>query len=213
MSSSHGNSLLRVLKFSLLVALISFRTNTQVAQVKCIKTRHPLVLHICVSELGQHWVRKWLVTYSAPNHYLHQCWNIINWTLRNKFQWNFNQRINFSFKNMHLKISSVKWQPFCSGGDELRIFQVLFLSVTERYCIQVIQSPIPFMTWENCFVFSYIFVVPVNMVGNQPIGSGWAEIERLYWEFATLNCIYWCESYDSLQCLLEKRAFVRVVFS
>ena len=25
---------------------------------------------------------------SAPSHYLNQCWNIDNWTLWNKFQWN-----------------------------------------------------------------------------------------------------------------------------
>ena len=28
---------------------------------------------------------------SAPSHYLNQCWVIVNWTLGNKFQWNFNQ--------------------------------------------------------------------------------------------------------------------------
>ena len=27
----------------------------------------------------------------APSHYLNQCWNIVNWTLKNKLQWNFNQ--------------------------------------------------------------------------------------------------------------------------
>ena len=41
-------------------------------------THLPLVLHICVSELGQHWFR------SAPSHYLNQRWLIINWTLHNK---------------------------------------------------------------------------------------------------------------------------------
>ena len=30
----------------------------------------PLVPHICVIESGQHWFRKWLVTYSASSHYL-----------------------------------------------------------------------------------------------------------------------------------------------
>ena len=32
---------------------------------------------------------------------------------------------NFSFTEMHLKISSAKWRPFCPGGDELT-----------QYCIQ-----------------------------------------------------------------------------
>ena len=51
----------------------------------------PPVPHICVSELGQHWFRQWLVVYSAPSHYLNQCWITVDWNLRNKLQWNFNQ--------------------------------------------------------------------------------------------------------------------------
>ena len=35
-----------------------------------------------------------------PSHYLKQCWIIVNWTLRNKRQWNFNQNSNiFSKEN------------------------------------------------------------------------------------------------------------------
>ena len=37
-----------------------------------------------------------LSLYSAPSHYLNQCWVIVNWTLRNKLQWNFNQNTNLS---------------------------------------------------------------------------------------------------------------------
>ena len=54
----------------------------------------PLVSHICFSELGQHWFRYWLVAYSALSHYPNQRWDVINWTLRNKLQWNFNQNTN-----------------------------------------------------------------------------------------------------------------------
>ena len=35
-----------------------------------------------------HWFRYWLVTWLAPSHYLHQCWNIVNWASRNKLRWN-----------------------------------------------------------------------------------------------------------------------------
>ena len=31
------------------------------------------------------------MAWSAPSHYLNQCWNIVNLTLRNKLQWNFNR--------------------------------------------------------------------------------------------------------------------------
>ena len=42
------------------------------------------------------WIRSamvqiWFVAYSAPSHYLKQCWIIVNWTLWKKLQWNFNQ--------------------------------------------------------------------------------------------------------------------------
>ena len=37
-----------------------------------------------------HW-GKCLVAWSAPSHYLNQCWLIVNWTPGNKFQWNSNQ--------------------------------------------------------------------------------------------------------------------------
>ena len=47
--------------------------------------------HICISESGQHWFRQRLVAYSVPSHYLNQCWKIVNWTLRNKIQWNLNR--------------------------------------------------------------------------------------------------------------------------
>ena len=55
-------------------------------------THLPLVPHICISETGQHWFRWWLAAYSAPSHYLNQYWIIVNWTLRNKLQWNFNKK-------------------------------------------------------------------------------------------------------------------------
>ena len=29
--------------------------------------------------------------WSAPNHYLNQWWNVVNWTLTNKLQLNFNR--------------------------------------------------------------------------------------------------------------------------
>ena len=52
--------------------------------------------------------RFWLVAWSD------QCWNIVNWTLDNKFQWNMNKIHNFLFVKLHL--SSGKLRPFCPGG-------------------------------------------------------------------------------------------------
>ena len=63
----------------------------KIVEIYDFLTHLSLVPHICVNEPGQHWFRWWLVAYSAPSHYLNQCWLIVNWTLRNKLQWNPNQ--------------------------------------------------------------------------------------------------------------------------
>ena len=33
----------------------------------------------------------YIIAYTTPRHYVNQCWVIINWTLRDKIQWNFNR--------------------------------------------------------------------------------------------------------------------------
>ena len=47
--------------------------------------------HICVRNLIHNWFKLRLVAFSATIHYLNQCWNIANLTLRNKLQWSFNR--------------------------------------------------------------------------------------------------------------------------
>ena len=72
------------------------------------------VTHICISKLGHHWFRSWYFAWPAPSHYLNQCWNIVGWTLGNKFHWNLIKRYNnISFKKIHLEMSFGKWRPFC----------------------------------------------------------------------------------------------------
>ena len=69
------------------------------------------VTYACVSKLAIIGSDYW----SAPSNYLNQCWNIVNWTLRNKLKWNFSQN---SYLENPSKISSTKWRPFCPGGDD-----------------------------------------------------------------------------------------------
>ena len=62
-----------------------------------------------------HWFRYGLLPGQgqATSHCRNQYWNIVNWTLRNKIQWNLNRNSYIFIKKMHLKISSAKWRPFC----------------------------------------------------------------------------------------------------
>ena len=51
------------------------------------------------------------------------------------------ERLSFSFTKMHLKISSVKWQPFCQGEDELILVQVVV------WCHQSISHMVTLDIW------------------------------------------------------------------
>ena len=55
----------------------------------------------------------------APQHSLNQCWHVVNFTIRNTSQSNFN-RNSYIFKKMHFKMSSGKWRPFCLVHNVLR---------------------------------------------------------------------------------------------
>ena len=66
----------------------------------------PLVPHICINELGQHWFRWWLVACSAPSHYLNRCWLIANWPPGRNSYW----------KEMNLKLSSANVAAILSTG-------------------------------------------------------------------------------------------------
>ena len=57
----------------------------------------------------------------APSHYLNQCWNIVNWTLRTNFNEISIGIKTFSAKKMHFKVSSAKWRPFFLDLNELRV--------------------------------------------------------------------------------------------
>ena len=56
---------------------------------------------------NHHWFRQWLVTWPAPSHYLNQCWNIVNWTLKNKPQWNLNGNSYIFIENVVWKMAAI----------------------------------------------------------------------------------------------------------
>ena len=60
-----------------------------------------------------------LFSWTAPSHYLNQCWDIIDWILRNKLQWNFNQNSYIFIQENAFKLSSGKCRPFCLGLNVL----------------------------------------------------------------------------------------------
>ena len=78
---------------------------------------------------NHHWFRQWLVVWLAPGHYyLNWCWNIVNWTLGNKNQWNLN-RNSYIFS--------------CDQAALQMVFSVC-LSVRPSVCPSVCLSVTPF---------------------------------------------------------------------
>ena len=97
-------------------------------------THLPLVLHICISELGPHWFRQWLVASSTTGHYRNKCWLIVNLSSGNTFQCNW-IGITFPFLKMHLNFWSAK-----NGGHFVQgATSELPSSMTTGHCL-----------WENC---------------------------------------------------------------
>ena len=68
----------------------------------------------------KHLIRPFLLyACSAPNHYLKQCWLIVNWDLRKKCQWNSNQNTKRSIHENENAYKSVVCQiggHFVGGG-------------------------------------------------------------------------------------------------
>ena len=51
-----------------------------------------------------------------PSHYLNQCWDIVNWTLRKKLQWNINRNSNSfiqenAFENVVCEMAAILPRP------------------------------------------------------------------------------------------------------
>ena len=78
------------------------------------------VTHIYISKLTTIGSDNGLSHGQCQSHHLNQCWNIVNWTLRNKLQWYLNLNLTFSFKKIHLKMLSGKWRQICLGLNVLR---------------------------------------------------------------------------------------------
>ena len=68
------------------------------------------------SDPGHHWFRSWLVAWPAPSHDLNKCWNVVNWTLWHKFQWNLNGNLHIfiqenTFENVVWEMSAILHRP------------------------------------------------------------------------------------------------------
>ena len=77
----------------------------------------------------------------ATSHYLNQCWNIVNMTLRNKSQWNINRDSHIfiqenAFENVICKMSAIVSRPHCVKLDlcSIMIDMCFWFMVCKSFC-------------------------------------------------------------------------------
>ena len=99
--------------------------------------------------ISQHWFRLWLVAYSAPSHYLNQCWLIVSWTPMNKFLPNFNQNTKlFIHENafeMYIYMIALVRQKMVPCDDAIMWYRSVWFSVSFQWIDTSLSAIIPFI--------------------------------------------------------------------
>ena len=89
--------------------MIRLSTHICVTRPQWVNTR----IHIHTRELSHDWFKQWLVAYSTPRHHLHLIMLIVDSNLGTKFSEISIEIQRFSLERMPLKMSSLKWRPYC----------------------------------------------------------------------------------------------------
>ena len=165
----------------------------------------PSVPLICVIESGQHWFRYSPVAYSAPSQYLNWCWIIVNWTLRNKLQWQFNQNTKLfihenAYENIFYEMAAilskgqciVRLGPECSGRTRSIPLPLMSWPLVSpghqrpRFCI--------FVTKEPCLLggpFTNSLTLITAWINNSMLSKVWDEITHPFPNFSGCTVQVW----------------------
>ena len=99
---------------------------------------------------NQHWFRQWLGAWSAPSHYLKKCWNIVNWTLRNKLQGDFNRNSDIFFQEN--AIECVFWE--------------MAAILSRPQCVQCVNKTLTYWSRRKGLNFADAFQTQIKLSGN-----------------------------------------------
>ena len=134
--------------------------NLTIIGIFIVLTHHPLVPHICVSELGQH---------SLNGTIFSAIWIKIH---------------NFTFTKIHLKMPSTKWRPFCLRGNEFN------KSLTANVRRTMAQDYLNHWQYDECnwtkTVQGMVLAGPIRLYFGYASGDGqWYQehIQQIYYEY------------------------------
>ena len=91
------------------------------------------VMHICISGLTVIGSDNGLAPWTVPNHYLKQCWNNGNWTLKKKLQWNFNWNSNIFIQENVFELVICKMAAILSRGRIVKCSTVYTTILCSRF--------------------------------------------------------------------------------
>ena len=126
--------------------------------------------HICVDNLTI------IGADQATSHNLNQCRNLVNWTLRNKFQWNLNRNsyifiLENAFENVGYEMAAIL-------SHHRAHYDVIAMDCVRQECFQL---PVPFQVRsENgmtCNFLSSLYFVRTRQHVKGPNGS-WAPLMK-----------------------------------
>ena len=149
---------------------------------------------------NHHRFRQWLVAWSAPSHYLNQCWNIVNWTLGNKLQWNFNRNSNISFlenalESVVCEIAAILSRSQCVKEASMPLACIIHRN-NELFAMwfQLKNRPRIMHTNSALLSFAVVWYRQVNFVLPCHMGTfHWHWTLALDTDSLILTCVeYWC---------------------
>ena len=161
----------------------------QLYKIACLKSHPDLpgdnelthwgrVTHICVGILTSIGSDKGL----SPERRQAIIWTnagrLLIWPLRTNFNEILIEIYIYSFKKMHLKMSSGKWRPFCLGLNVLRPFCILYLP--ELYSVPYPYEP-PLVCGQQVVLAALLAQTPGQGVGlSEPMcyRYGWESLEH-----------------------------------
>ena len=129
--------------------------------------------HICVNKLtviGSPGRRHWFA-WTAPSHYLNQCWIIVDWTLGNKLQWNHNRNSNIfiqenAFESVVCETASILSRPQCGWTGRATISH--FVLSFRRWNIVILCACVPKRPLNFKFLTNFNMIDQKSHLQNSP---------------------------------------------
>ena len=131
----------------------------------------------------------------SPSHYLNHCWNIVNWTPRNKLHWNFNRNSNIFIQENSLQNVACEMASICLG------LNVLINSTHNGFKFSVVYSGNEWFPWapfyehgSNIFRSNQTFYrVSSYIISSNNLLGVWLLINTgsyaSIWPQVTLSCL------------------------